>query len=163
MLYAGTRSAPLDFSFDAHEIRMDALSAFWAAVNYLGKNRVNRDLLPPGTAEVELTISGSVRAKGLRKKQINETFVGLLDIGEPQTAASSSAPDAAHVIALLIDKHPKGAEVLRELETYFAEKGELKPIEADKIKTVDLVLKRLRQVETKTKAGSITFKVTANE
>lgn len=142
---------------------MDAKSAFWAAINYLAKNRVDRDQLPPGEAEIEVTVSGSVRAKGLRKKAINETFVGKLNIADDQTSACSSAPNAAHLIALLLADHPNAEKALQVVESHFAQHKALKPIGTDKIAAIDLVLKRLRQVANVTKSGAITFKVLSNE
>lgn len=153
---------PAFFKLDrAH--RMDAKSAFWAAINYLAKNRFDREQLPPGEAEVELTVSGTVRAKGLRKKAISESFIGKLNIAEDQTSACSSAPNAAHLIALLLADHPNAERALQNVEAYFAQHKALKAVAAEKIAAIDLVLKRLRQVANVTKSGSITFKVLTNE
>lgn len=160
---AGMPTGRLLISPRAHA-SMDAANAIWAAIGYLGKNRVDRKQLTDGSAEatavVDVNISGSVRVGSERKRSIKESFSGTLHIGADQPSSKSSGVDQSHLIALLLSTHPDAEKALATIEAYFVKNGDLKPIAKAKIETVDQLLKRLRQSVPTTKAGALTYRTT---
>jgi hypothetical protein len=128
----------------------------WAALSYLGKKRADRDQIPLGSTSVDVLIEGRIgRAK------ISEHVVGRLDVGGPTQAAASEAADADHLIAILLDAIPDAADRQQAIAKFHAANKFLPSIDPAKVEAAKAWRALLRSHTTKTKAGAITFEVSA--
>lgn len=137
------------------EAEAGKLSAIlWAGLGYLAKKREKRDLIPPGDTRVDVLIEGRVG-----RSKICEHVVGRLHLAAPTQSASSSAADAAHVVALLLAAVPEAAELQQSIAKFHAANKTLPSIDPAAIEAARAWLSLLRSHVPTTKAGALTFEV----
>jgi hypothetical protein len=129
-------------------------SHLWAGVGYLSKKRTVRDHLTPGETRVAGVIAGTVG-----RSVVELPFCGRLIVGDDQAAASSSAPDTSHVVAILLDRLGDGDRdrLLATLPREFEAAGELPDVPAERIDQAAELLKRLRSSTMTARRGNVVF------
>jgi hypothetical protein len=128
------------------------------ALGWLAEKDATRDHLEAGSAT---KISGIVTGH-VGKGEISWPFAGELQVGHDQTAASSSAPKTAEVLAAAVLRLPRTQQValFEELPEYFAHHGSLPAIGEDLMKEVESMLTSLRKEKQTTRRGSVRFERT---
>lgn len=130
-------------------------SVLLSALAYLAKKEADRDHLTAGNTRVQGVVTATIG-----RACVEYAFSGELLVGEDQSSASSSAPDPAHVCALLLKRLPEQKRwgALEKIANDFAVKGQLPDVEPEMIEAVKKVLARLRSRVTTTKRGAVTFR-----
>lgn len=130
-------------------------SVLLSALAYLAKKEADRDHLTPGATRVQGVVTATIG-----RACVEYGFSGELLVGEDQSSASSSAPDPAHVCALLLMRLPsqKRWGALEKIANDFAAKGQLPDVDPQLVESVKQVLTRLRSRVTTSKRGAVTFR-----
>lgn len=147
--------------FITEGLRMDAAlreSIVWAALAYVAGKRTQRDLLADGS-NTKLAVDVTALINGRAK--FSATVDGVLHVGEPAAVASSSAPDAATLLALaLLELTPKQRDKFAANVLAHFEKTQRLPDVADaSIENAKALLKRLRATKNETRRGSVSFAI----
>lgn len=134
-------------------------SVLWHALERYAKKQGDRALLDPGVKhDVKIELAGHVDGRFITRE-----IFGELSVDHDQTAASSSAPNAPHLVALLLDALPKTKRraILNDLPTQFLAAGELPAVSEELLSAAITLLEKLRATKTATKRGNVAFRPTA--
>lgn len=142
----------------AEQARLESL--LFASIEYFASKRYRREHLDPGATRVQGVIQATVG-----RAAIEVPFAGDLRVAEDQSSASSSAPDTAHVVALLLDQLDDGPrkQLLARLPKEFEQTHELPIVPESRITEAQDLLKRLRASTIKTKRGSVVFEASTED
>ena len=133
-------------------------AALWAAMHYAAakewdKNPDARGQLTAGSQhQVVVGLIGKIAGFPIARE-----LVGELTVGHPTTVASSSTPDAAKVLAHLLDLvDPKvAASIVATLPEIFAATGQLPDVTPESMAQAEGLLTRLRSKGTQTRRGVV--------
>lgn len=129
-----------------------------AVAKYAGKEHERDALAEGGDHTVGVSIVGTIDGK-----RMADEFNGRLTVGFDQERASSSAANAAHLVAWILDRYvepSKHARVFDELPRLFDAAGEipLGDLETDGlVERADALCKKLRAKTTTTARGNVSL------
>lgn len=132
-------------------------AAFMALAKF-GAKEADRELLKAGDAiAVNLNVCGNVNGRFF-----TDDVIGTLQVGADQTAASSSGPDHAHLVAVLLESMPrtKRRHFLDALPAGYLETKTLPTVAPETLSAAETLLDRLRDRQTVTRKGNVRFEPT---
>jgi hypothetical protein len=118
-----------------------------------------RESLAPGSYECDITITGTVDANPVYAR-----FLGSLSVGTDTVANSSSGPNQAELLAVVMGKLNSATreKITRELADAFSANGNRLPeVPAAQIEAAEMLLKRLRSTISQARKGTVSFKAAA--
>ncbi len=132
-------------------------SILWTVLAKVAAKRARRDLLADGS---QTSIECDISAK-IGRASFTDQFSGQLFVGQESTKASSSAPDADHVVALLLSELPEEqrARVVERIAKAFEKSGQLPDVDPKIVTHAAAWLKRLRAKVSQKVAGAVTFQL----
>lgn len=137
-------------------------SYLWHSLNWLAGKETGRDgvrdLLEAGDACKVAGVIQGVVGQG----EIVQNFAGTLQIGHDATVAQSSAPKAAELLAVVLERitFSKRTAFLEDLPAYYAEHGELPKVSTEELKVAEDLLSKLRQSKQVLRRGVVRFERT---
>lgn len=138
--------------------KADRANLLWLALAYLAGKRTDRDQAPDNS---QTPIVVDVVGK-FGRSLVKESIAGELRIGSPSSAASTSAANVDHVLALILRElgtDDAQAAVMAKIAEQFKNNGELPPIDIGSRERVAAWLKRLRSNVTVSKRGPLVFQI----
>jgi len=127
--------------------------AMWAAIEKIAQKTKRRDLVPACQEEFALRIVGRIG-----RMAVDRRATGSITVADDGEMAKSIAPDAAHVLALVLAAAPKTRRtaLLEELPEKLRRDGELPGVEPERMAEAKAMLKSLRRTDTVPKKGNVT-------
>ena len=127
--------------------------ACYSPLGYLAKKESERDQLPLGSTRIQGVVNATVG-----RAIVEYPFCGTLHVGDDQESASSSAPDAATLCALLLAELPESAGTRCSSGCpRISPWRDLPPVDEVLLKAVQTMLSRLRSKRRSRRRGAVVF------
>jgi hypothetical protein len=130
-------------------------AAAWTALAKYATKEADRELLKPGEEiPIALDVTGHVNGHWFC-----EDVRGKLQIGFDQTAATSTGPDQAHLVAVPLEAMPKTRrrQLLDSLPAGYLKTKSLPIVAPETLSAAETLLERLRDRQTVTRKGNVRF------